>query len=82
LILRILVTPSRFSNPAAYDFESLDFSMEHYHVFHFSEEALNELVAYTSPLSISDSRELDQLVLMFLKLFSNQLGTVKEWFVS
>jgi hypothetical protein len=51
--------------------------MQHYHVFPCSKEALNEFVAYTSSLSISDSRKLDQLMLDFPKLFFDQLGTVK-----
>jgi hypothetical protein len=51
--------------------------MQSYHVFPCSEEALNEFVAYTSSLIISDSRKLDQLVLDFPKLLSDQLGTVK-----
>jgi hypothetical protein len=67
-----------FQQSCRYDFESLDFSMQHYHVFPCSEGALNEIVAYTSSLSISDSRKLDQLVLDFPKLFSDQLGTVKR----
>jgi hypothetical protein len=66
-----------FQQACRYDFETLDFSMQHYHIFPCSEEALNELVAYTSSLSVSDSRKLDQLLLMFPKLFSDQLGTVK-----
>jgi hypothetical protein len=51
--------------------------MQHFHVFPCPEEALKELVAYTSSLSVSDSRKLDQLVLRFPKPFSDQLGTVK-----
>jgi hypothetical protein len=66
-----------FQQSCRYDCESLDFSMQDFHVFPYSEEALNELVAYTSSLSVSDLRKLDQLVLMFPKLFSDHLGTMK-----
>jgi hypothetical protein len=66
-----------FQKSCWYDFESLDVSMQHFHVFPCPEEALNELIAYTSSLSVSDSRKLDQLVLGLPKLFSDQLGTVK-----
>lgn len=60
-----------------YDFDSFGFSEPHYHVFPCSERVLNGLVAYVSPLSVDGSRKLDQLVLSFPRLFSNQLGTVK-----
>jgi hypothetical protein len=66
-----------FEQFCRYDFELLDFSMQHSQFFPCSEEALNRLAAYTLPLSVSDSRKLDQLVLTFPKLFSDQLGTVK-----
>jgi hypothetical protein len=60
-----------------YDFESFGFSDQHHNVFPCSERALNDLVAYVSPLSVDGSRKLDQLVLSFPSLFSNQLGMVK-----
>jgi hypothetical protein len=66
-----------FQPSCRYDFESLELSRPCYNLFPCSEEALTELVAYTSSMSPSDSRKLDQLVRNFPKLFSDQLGTVK-----
>jgi hypothetical protein len=66
-----------FQKSCRYDFESLDFSAHHFHGFPCPEEALKELIAYTSSLHVSNSHKLDQLVLGFPKLFSDQLGTVK-----
>jgi hypothetical protein len=60
-----------------YDFEPFKFSEQRYGVFPCTEEALQELVAYTSPVGVADSRKLDQLVLAFPNLFSDRLGTVK-----
>jgi hypothetical protein len=60
-----------------YDFDSFGFSEQHHHLFPCSESVLNDLVAHVSPVSVDGSRKLDQLVLSFPRLFSNQLGTVK-----
>jgi hypothetical protein len=68
---------SAFNRSCQYDFEPLDFPAWNSHCFPCPEEVLNQLVAYTSSMSLSDSYKLDQLVLSFPKLFSDQLGTVK-----
>jgi hypothetical protein len=66
-----------FNRSCQYDFEPLDFSSWNSHCFPCPKEVLKQLVAYTSSMSLLDSSKLDQLVLLFLKLFSDQLGTVK-----
>jgi hypothetical protein len=66
-----------FARSCQYDFEPLDFSAWNSHCFPCPEEVLKQLVDYTSSMSLSDSSKLEQLVLSFPKLFSDQLGTVK-----
>jgi hypothetical protein len=66
-----------FQKSCRYDFEAFDPSMLQSCSFPCSEEDLVELIGYTSSLSVSYSRKLDQLVLGFSKLFSDQLCTVK-----
>jgi hypothetical protein len=66
-----------FEGSCQYDFEPLDFSSLYSHCFPCPEEVLKQLVAYTSSMSLSEPSKLDQLVLSFPKLFSDQLGSVK-----
>jgi hypothetical protein len=66
-----------FRQACRYDFEPGCFSYEQYHIFPCLEKDLKDLVAHVSPLSVSGSRQLDQLVLSFSDLFSEKLGTVK-----
>jgi hypothetical protein len=65
-----------FRPSCRYDFESLDLSKKDL-LFPYSEKAMAQLVNHISPMSPSDSHELDQLVSAFPNLFSDQLGTVK-----